>query len=233
MKFSKKKIFVSALALCLVAVLSLGTLAWFSDSDSVENKFMIADTDDNTESDIFNIDIWEDTPASIGDQDGFTYNDILPGDSLKKDVFVKNTGYYDQYVRVIVTISDAQAWLAAIPAGVAPEVAAAQIFAGLDLTKWDHVYNNLSENPNAEELVYVLYYKDIVKASDAAINVFNSVNIPESMTKEQAAAFDNEFTITVKAQAVQTENVVDLNNIPEGKTAAWVAFNTVGMSIAD
>ena len=233
MKFSKKKIFVSALALCLVAVLSLGTLAWFSDSDSVENKFMIADTDDNTESDIFNIDIWEDTPASIGDQDGFTYNDILPGDSLKKDVFVKNTGYYDQYVRVIVTISDAQAWLAAIPAGVAPEVAAAQIFAGLDLTKWDHIYNNLSENPNAEELVYVLYYKDIVKASDAAINVFNSVNIPESMTKEQAAAFDNEFTITVKAQAVQTENVVDLNNIPEGKTAAWVAFNTVGMNIAD
>ena len=233
MKFSKKKIFVSALALCLVAVLSLGTLAWFSDSDSVENKFMIADTDDNTESDIFNIDIWEDTPASIGDQDGFTYNDILPGDSLKKDVFVKNTGYYDQYVRVIVTISDAQAWLAAIPANVAPEVAAAQIFAGLDLTKWDHINNNLSENPNAEELVYVLYYKDIVKSTDAAINVFNSVNIPETMTKEQAAAFDNEFTITVKAQAVQTENVVDLNNIPQGKTAAWVAFNTVGMSIAD
>ena len=230
---TKKRIFVAALAVCLVAIISMGTLAWFSDSDSVENKFMIADSDDDTADDIFSIDVWEDTPDGIADQDGYTYEDILPGDSLKKVVFVKNTGAYDQYVRVIVTISDAKAWLAAIPAGTTPEAAATSIFKGLDLSMWDHIYNNLSENPNATELVYVLYYKDVLKAGDAAINVFNSIEIPESMTREQAAAFDNEFSITVKAQAVQTENVVDLNNIPAGKTAAWVAFDTVGMTIAD
>ena len=233
MKFNKKKVLAVALAVCLLAILSVGTLAWFSDSDSVDNKFMIADSSDNTESDIFNIDVWEDTPEGEDDQDGYTYNDILPGDSLKKDVFVKNTGYYDQYVRVVVTISDAKAWLAVVPTNVTPEEAAAQIFKGLDLSKWDHIYNNLSEDPNAEELIYVLYYKDVLKAGDPAINVFNSIEIPEDMTKEQAAAFDNEFTVTVKAQAVQTENVVDLNNIPQGKTAAWVAFDAVGMSIAD
>ena len=234
MKFTKKKVFVSALAICLIAIISMGTLAWFTDSDSVDNKFMIADSDDNTADDIFSIDVWEIDPESDEREEaGHTYDDILPGDSLKKDVFVDNTGHYDQYVRVIVTISDAQAWLAAIPAGTTPEEAATSIFKGLDLSKWDHIYNNLSDDPNATELVYVLYYKDVLKADDAPINVFNSIEIPDSLTREQAAAFDNEFSIKVKAQAVQTENVVDLNNIPAGKTAAWVAFDTVGMSIAD
>lgn len=233
MKFTKKKLFVAALAVCLVAILSMGTLAWFSDSDVVDNKFMIADTSDNTESDIFNIDLWEITPGSEErNESGYTYDDILPGDSLKKDVFVKNTGYYDQYVRVIVTISDAQKWLEVLPANIAPEVLAAQIFKGLDLSKWDHIYNNLSDDPDAEDLIYVLYYKDILKSTDEAINVFDSIEIPNYFDQEDMAKFDNEFTINVRAQAVQTENVVP-DTITQGKTAAWEAFNTVGMSIAD
>lgn len=232
MKFTKKKLFVAALAVCLVAILSMGTLAWFSDSDVVDNKFMIADTSDNTESDIFNIDLWEITPGSEErNESGYTYDDILPGDSLKKDVFVKNTGYYDQYVRVIVTISDAQAWLDVLPANIAPETLAAQIFKGLDLSKWDHIYNNLSDDPDAEDLIYVLYYKDILKSTDEAINVFDSIEIPDYFDQEDMAKFDNEFTINVRAQAVQTENVVP-DTITQGKTAAWEAFNTVGMSIA-
>jgi len=233
MKFTKKKLFVAALAVCLVAILSMGTLAWFSDSDVVDNKFMIADTSDNTESDIFNIDLWEITPGSEErNESGYTYDDILPGDSLKKDVFVKNTGYYDQYVRVIVTISDAQAWLDVLPANIAPETLAAQIFKGLDLSKWDHIYNNLSDDPDAENLIYVLYYKDILKSTDEAINVFDSIEIPNYFDQEDMAKFDNEFTINVRAQAVQTDNVVP-DTITQGKTAAWEAFNTVGMSIAN
>ena len=231
MKFTKKKLFVAALAVCLVAILSMGTLAWFSDSDVVDNKFMIADTSDNTESDIFNIDLWEITPGSEErNESGYTYDDILPGDSLKKDVFVKNTGYYDQYVRVIVTISDAQAWLEVLPTNIAPEALATQIFKGLDLSKWDHIYNNLSDDPDAEDLIYVLYYKDILKSTDEAINVFDSIEIPNYFDQEDMAKFDNEFTINVRAQAVQTENVVP-DTITQGKTAAWEAFNTVGMSI--
>lgn len=233
MKFTKKKLFVAALAVCLVAILSMGTLAWFSDSDVVDNKFMIADTSDNTESDIFNIDLWEITPGSEErNESGYTYEDILPGDSLKKDVFVKNTGYYDQYVRVIVTISDAQAWLDVLPANIAPETLAAQIFKGLDLSKWDHIYNNLSDDPDAEDLIYVLYYKDILKSTDEAINVFDSIEIPNYFDQEDMAKFDNEFSINVRAQAVQTDNVVP-DTITQGKTAAWEAFNTVGMSIAN
>ena len=230
---TKRKVFLAAIAICLIAIISVGTLAWFSDSEEVKNEFKIAQSDDDTVDDIFSIDVWEIDPDSNDREEvGHIYEDILPGDSLKKDVYVKNTGYYDQYVRVIVTISDAQAWLNALPDNVDAATLATQIFKGLDLTKWDHIYNNLSEDPNAEDLIYVLYYKDIFKAGDEAINVFQSIEIPTTLTRDEAAKFDNAFTIDVKAQAVQTDNVVPAT-ITAGKTAAWEAFNTVGMKITD
>lgn len=230
---TKRKVFLAAVAICLIAIISMGTLAWFSDSEEVKNEFKIAQSDDDTADDIFSIDVWEIDPDSNDREEvGHIYEDILPGDSLKKDVYVKNTGYYDQYVRVIVTISDAQAWLNALPDNVDAATLATQIFKGLDLTKWDHIYNNLSEDPNAEDLIYVLYYKDIFKADDEAINVFQSIEIPTTLTRDEAAKFDNAFTIDVKAQAVQTDNVVPAT-ITAGKTAAWEAFNTVGIKITD
>ena len=45
MKMTKKKVFVTALAICLVAILSMGSLAWFNASDTITNKFKIADSD--------------------------------------------------------------------------------------------------------------------------------------------------------------------------------------------
>lgn len=231
---SKRKLFLIAISVCLISVISLGTLAWFSDSDVVNNKFMIADSSDNTADDIFSIDVWEIDPESNEKEEtGHTYEDVLPGDSLTKDVFVKNTGYYDQYVRVIVTISDAKAWLNTVPENTDGAAYMTQIFKGLDLTKWSPIYNSLTDTTEITddtELVYVLYYKDVLKASDDAINVFDSIEIPTTLTREQAAAFDNEFTINVRAQAVQTENVVP-STITEGKSAAWEAFKEVGLSI--
>jgi hypothetical protein len=135
---------------------------------------------------------------------------------------VKNTGAYDQYVRVTVTISDAQAWINAL----GTDFDVTKVFVGFDAAKWTHIWNNLNENPNAEEIVYVLYYKDILKPGQDAV-VFTDVQIPTSLTQEQAAKFTGGFTIDVKADAVQTENVV-----PEGtaaEDAAWAAFKTVGI----
>lgn len=224
MKLTKKKVFLAALAVCLVAIISVGTLAWFSDSDSVVNNFYVADSEDDPD-EIFSVDVWENTPDGDKDQDGYEYEDILPGDSLKKEARVENTGYYDQYVRVIVTISDAQAWVDAFGANFD----ATTVFGGFDASKWNHVWNNLSEATSMpENLVYVLYYNDIISTGDV-IEVFNTVDIPTSLTQEQAAALGGNFSITVKAQAVQTENVVPAGTAAED--AAWAAFNTVGLSI--
>ena len=203
MKLTKKKVFLAAIAICLVAILSMGTLAWFSGSDEVVNNFYVADSDDDTADEIFSVDVWENTPDGDNDQDGYEYQEILPGDTLKKEVRVENTGYYAQYVRVIVTISDAEAWINALGS----DFNVATVFDGFDITKWNHIWNNMNGNTIPENIIYTMYYKDIVEAGEV-IEVFDNIIIPTSLTREQALLFGEGFDITVKAEAVQTENVI-------------------------
>ena len=201
MKFTKKKIFVIALAICLIATISMGTLAWFSASDSITNDFYIADSGDHTDDPdaIFSVAVWEKTPDSNEDTDGYEYTKILPGTVLTKEPHVENTGYYSQYIRAVVTISDAAAWIAAVDG-----IDMAEVFLGFDESKWTNI--SKERDTAADTLTYVLYYDGILE-SGKDITLFEQVKIPESLTVEQAAAFAGGFSITVKAQAVQTENV--------------------------
>ena len=212
----KKKLFVAALAICLVAILSMGTLAWFTAQDDVTNKFYIASSDDTDPDDIFSIDVKENTPDGDDDQDGYEYKDVLPNDVLKKEVIVENTGYYDQYVRVTVTVSDAAAWMTALKTnGKAPKLE--QIVEGYDPNS--NTWTDTSvEITNDDTLVYTLYYRNILLGDQDSIydnggvhaesvTVFTAVKIPQSLTVEQAANFATNFEITVKAEAVQTENL--------------------------
>ena len=230
MKMTKKKVFVAALAICLVAILSMGSLAWFSAQDSVTNNFYVADSTDNDPDDIFSVDVYEKydsdddgTPEEY--QRGISYNDILPGDKLDKDAIVKNTGHYDQYIRVIITISDKAVFKSIVESTGADfdTYDVRQHFVGFDSSKWDLV-NSTMDN-SGESIQYVLYLNDVLKAGDF-FSVFTGVEIPEAMTQEHASHFDDDgvwgFTIDVKAQAVQTDNVGD---------SAAQAFATVGMSI--
>ena len=230
MKMTKKKVFVTALAVCLVAILSMGSLAWFSAQDSVTNNFYIADSTDNDPDDIFSVDVYE-KYESNGDgtpeeyQSGISYDDILPGDELAKDAIVKNTSHYDQYIRVVITISDRDVWKSIVESTGADfnTYDIRQHFVGFDSSKWDLV-NSAMDN-SGKSIQYVLYLKDILKSGDS-FSVFTGVEIPEAMTQEHASHFDDDgvwgFTIAVKAQAVQTENV--------GATA-FEAFQTVGMAV--
>lgn len=226
MKLTKKKVFVAALAVCLVAILSLGTLAWFSDSEEVTNQFMVTDSDQNDADKIFSVDVWETTPEDNKDQDGATYDAILPGDVLTKTAKVENTGAYDQYIRVTITVTDAAAWVNAL--GAAYDVT--DLLGGFDPSLWVHGWNNMIGWQEGDaipaDLQYVFYLKDILPATGAdTVTVFESIKIPETLTQTQAELFDGGFNITIKADAVQTENVV-----PAGTAAAdapYYAFATV------
>lgn len=225
MKFNKKKVFAVALAVCLIATLSLGTLAWFSAADEVQNDFLVADSEDDTADEIFSIDVWEQYDSNgdgdfneVDDEDyanGLKYKDILPGDKLSKVAHVKNTGHYDQYVRVIVTISDATAWINA----VGLDINMNNVFDGFDESKWSNISKEIEGE--SDTVTYVLYYDGIL-TSEEDIVLFNAVKIPESLTQAQAAAFKGGFSIDVKAQAVQTRNV---------GADAVEAFATVGMGL--
>lgn len=217
MKLNKKKVFTLALAVCLIAILSMGSLAWFTDNDSVKNDFYIADSDDDTADEIFSVDVYENYDSN-GDgtdeeyQSGIIYEDILPGDELQKEAYVKNTGYYDQFIRVTVTLSDATAWINAL--GVDFKIEDCLI--GFDETMWSHIEKTIEGQ--TDTITYVLYYNGILDGDDDdaanetdpnTITVFEGLKIPESLTREQAVAFGGGFNIDIFAEAVQSENLAD------------------------
>lgn len=229
MKLNKKKVFALALAVCLIATLSMGSLAWFTDGDDITNDFLIAGSDDTQDPDkVFSVQVWENTPESIKDGDGFDYENILPGDELKKEVRVENTGSYDQYIRVIVVVSNASAWRASLDlqSNAVPELGT--IVNGLVADAW--VSAEKHEDTTNDNFWYVLYAKEILPYADDAsttaveenvLNVFDKVVIPTTMTRDDAADFAGGFEVSVLAQAVQTENV---------GVGAVAAFTTVGMT---
>ena len=243
MKNAKRKVFVIALAVSLAAIISMGTLAWFSDFDSVTNNFMVAESDDDTRDDIFSVDVYEKNVSGTVTQYGLNYSDILPGDTRVKDVHVTNTGYYNQYIRVIVTISDADAWKATFGEAF-NDASLVACFGGFDQTKWNHITTEVYDNgttgadETADDVIrIVMYYNEILKGEQSAeegddITVFTAVNIPDDLTREAAAMFGDDgeegFSISVLAQAVQTLNVVPDGTAAEDK--AYAAFQTVGMT---
>ena len=222
MKFSKSKVVALALAVCLIAILSMGSLAWFTDDDSVTNDFYIAGSEDQDPDEVFSIDVWEDADADDNGeakiQDGIQYNAILPGDDLYKEVNLENTGAYEQYVRAIVTVSDASIWQQLHGEVYVPlNKIATDLNAKFET--WSIEYNTTEDT-----LTYVLYFEDILPAAGQdTVTLFTNIAIPEAMTRDQAAAMAGGFVIAVKAEAVQTEHV--------GDTAAE-AFETVNMAIA-
>lgn len=242
MKFNKKKVFVVAIALCLVAILSMGTLAWFSDTGSVDNKFLFATTDDDTADEVFNVELTE--PNAPTDK---SYKDILPGDILAKDPTITNAGYYDQYIRVTVTIKNAAMFIEHIANKVS--TFRSDVFVGFDNTKWiadtekggyEGKYDTATDTQT-----YVFYYNGILAgeqttdANKVSWDVlFTAVKIPDDLTREDAAeinaavndatSLDTSFGISIVADAVQTKNVgaVDTNTHAAN---AKIAFTTVGM----
>lgn len=230
MKNTKKKVLVGALVVSLAALVSVGSVAWFSASDSVQNKFMVATSDEPDDPDKeFDVDVWEKTPDDDKDTDGTEYPDIMPGDELTKEVHVENTGKYDEYIRMVVTVSDAAAWGGLLNKAPA-DIALGNLVVGLNTTDFENDLSAFAYDESADTLTYVYYAKNVL-APDADLTLFDAVKIPDSMTEEQADAFtvkdgdeQGSFTLDVKAQAVQTANVGD---------NAKAAFATVGMSIND
>ncbi len=223
MKMTKKKVFVTALVISLVAIISMGTLAWFSDSKSVNNEFFIASTDDDTADEVFSVKL-EETEAG-------PYKEILPGDTLDKNPTIYNTGHYDQYIRVTIKITNAKNFVDYIAGG--SSTLTANVFPGFVASNWESDDNfNGNYDQNTDEITYVLYYNGILE-SNQYVRVFTDVVIPEGLTRDQAAKFNegdaaNSFSINIKADAVQTQNVGAVSTATDAANAK-TAFTTVGM----
>lgn len=202
MKNTKKKVFVVTLAICLVAIISMGSLAWFNASDSITNEFKIADSDGDGTPD-FSVDVWENDPAdpTVKDQDGVTYTDIAPGDKLAKNPTVENTGDYDQWIRVYVTFDDWAVIEAACQnQGISSDV---RTWLDVDANAWT-ADNNATVVAN--NTVTYVYYLNSKLAKDQTAVLFNNITIPGDFEQEDMKFTSGNFTITVKAEALQADN---------------------------
>lgn len=205
MKMTKKKVFVTALAICLVAIISMGTLAWFNASDSITNEFKIADSDGDGTPD-FSVDVWENDPAdpTVKDQDGVTYTNIAPGDVIAKNPTVENTGDYDQWIRVYVTFDD---W-AVIEAACQNQGISSDVRGWLDVDAAAWTADNNATVVENNTVTYVYYY-NYKLAKDQTAVLFNNVTIPGEFEQEDMKFTSGNFTITVKAEALQADNTGD------------------------
>ena len=217
---NKKKLLSLALVVIMIATISFSSLAWFTDKDAAENKFTIGGAGAEDPDQIFSVDVKENVDGKDEAVDGMDFENILPGDKFKKEAFITNTGSYDQYIRVTVKIDQAAVWAACLGSDFNDATLQA-IFGGFDIASWSEITTKVENN----QIVVTMYYNDIL-AVGGDIVVFDTVNIPSELTREQAAYMGaNGFSILVTADAVQTENLgIDLT---DGICDAYQAFAVV------
>lgn len=215
MKLTKKKVFVSALSVCLIAILSFGTLAWFNATDTVTNTFKIADSDNDGTPD-FSVEVWEsendgdDNADADRDGDnkithnGNTYEHIAPGDVIAKDPTVENTGDYDQWIRVYVTFDEwSKIDTACQNQGISNDLRTwLDVNYGLQEPAWTAVGDGTVDG---DTVTYVYYY-NYKLAKDQTATLFYHVTIPGEFEQEDMKYVSGNFSISIKAEALQADN---------------------------
>ena len=188
----KKKIISLCLVAALVVVAIAGTsLAYFTDKDAKTNTFTLGNVDIE-----LNEEKWAAPTAAVPDVE------------YAKDPVVANIGENDAWIRVDVTLSDAEAFTAAAEKHNITDLAT--IFADHDEEKWtlagEPVYDK-----EADTLTYSYYYITVLKASEVADEdgestepLFTSVTIPAEFDNVDMEAIGADFTIDVTAHAIQT-----------------------------
>ena len=195
MKLTKKKIFVTALVVCLVAIISLGSLAWFQATDEVTNRFTVSTEDANQRPD-FALDLYEHNILANGtlgteEVETNTYTHIAPGANLQKDPTVRNAGQYDMWVRIKVTLTDYSAWEAVL----GNDYDFSAILAGVSA---DWTLDSTTVGTDT-----LVYYKNTELVAGAESTLFTGVVVPGAFTVDNIPV---EFNLNLVAEAIQSDN---------------------------
>ena len=211
----KKRIFIVALAVCLIATIGFGTLAYFQSNKYLTNYFAVAGVDDPTDPDVtispdalFSITL-DETDITKNDksrtESGNTYTGILPGDTLIKDPTVTNTGKYDAWVRVKVEVSDFTAWQTACAKHGITNLT--DIFKGHEESEWLQGQIDFVEDKQNDTATFVYYYYDKVKPGDS-VRLFESITIPAAFDVKDMASLAT-FQLKITGEAIQAANTGD------------------------
>ena len=212
MKTRSKALILTLCAVLLVAASMLGTMAYLTSTDEVENTFTVGQVKIKLDEAKANPD-----GSLVENADRVTGNSykLLPGHTYNKDPMVTVlNGSEASYIKMTVTFSKAKE----LDAIFAPNGAdLTSIFNGYNSTNW--IYKGNTKDATANTRTYEFWYKETVDAPNGNVALdalFDSITVPGTITNEQLATIEG-MTITVNAYAIQADGFADAK-------AAWAAF---------
>lgn len=224
-QFKKRTIIAVCLIICLLMLFSAGTLAYFTfRAEAVVNRFRTAHVDSGTTSSglLFSVNLYEESSGQIIDSEnsssGFTFDHLAPGSLVEKKVWAKNTGFYSAYIRLNLTLSDAQKWQDAL---------VDKTYRGETITL-DNLLNTIIVSPSpdwtlanstpeydedADTLTWHYYYSpiagsDILDFGQSTTPIFESVKYPDWFNADDLLALQS-YEMSISLDAIQSDNTGD------------------------
>ncbi len=221
---SKKRTLLTVLgAIALVATTVLSTVAYLTDTEKVTNTFTVGQVDIKLEETVV------DEDGNVTQEkttEGNQYH-LIPGLEYSKDptmTVLKDSE--ESYVRMIMTVYNAEAVSAIVNNPVHGLNDFAGLFAGWDNEKWNYV--GFEEDKANDTIAFEFRYHEAVgKAEEDKVlePLFTKLVAPGTLTNEELKALygdettdTDDFKIEVVGHAIQKATF-------ETADEAWAAFN--------
>lgn len=241
MKTKSKALLLTLCAVLLVAASVMGTMAYLTSTDTVENTFTVGNVKITLDEAKVNTDGTLVTPAERVKANEYK---LLPGHTYTKDPTVTVIkGSESSYVRMKVTFNNAAQIIAmCTDPDFADEITGVENafplirmvnFVEVNAAKWDGIIpDNMVDTEDmlgsakyfaydeaAGTLTYYFYYTETVAAPTADVVLpvlFNKITVPGFVTGDQLAKLEG-FEITAVAEAIQADGFANAD-------AAWAAY---------
>lgn len=243
MKKTSKALLLTICAVLLVAASVMGTMAYLTSTDKVQNTFTVGKVAIKLDEAKVGTD---GTPVEGADRVKENGYKLLPGHTYTKDPTVtvlKDS--VESYVRMKVTFNNAAEIIAMCtdpefaedgPTGVENAFPLIRMvkFVEANAPKWDGIIpDNMVDteemlgsakyfayDKESNTLTYIFYYTETVAAPDGNVVLpvlFDKITVPEWVTGDQLAKLDK-FEINAVAEAIQADGFASAD-------AAWAAFD--------
>ena len=230
-----KVLLILVCAVLLVAASVMGTLAYLTSTDEVQNTFTVG----QVHIELDEAKVGDNGKALIGNSAARvkenSYN-LMPGHTYDKDptVTVRN-GSEESYIKMVVTVNKADE-LDKIFKDHSLDFGLETVVTGYDDTKWE-LQGEGGEKDDAGNRTYTFYYYQTVSAKDGDVKLeplFKNIKIPGNLTNDEMKTLqykhtveagkivwgdEEKLSISVKAYAIQADGFDDADT-------AWDYFPT-------
>ena len=178
-----KKSLPAATALILMILIVNSSIAYFTSKDKAGNVYTVG-----------SVDIKIDEPSWDPGED----HPIEPGKEHDKDPVVTNTGNNDAYVRIRLCISDYSAF---IKHGGNDYDITSMFNIG---SKWVKTGGPVIDSED-DTVRFTYTYTEVLPVGKVTEPLFTKVTMPDFIDSDMIRDMDNEFDVTVQADAIQAD----------------------------